>query len=110
MRTRDEVLDALVEIRDEVDTLAQAAELLGMTRSALDKVLERARKDGDPRAQWRGLGWRLGQTSRLTPEDAYAEVTHLTEGGIGWDEAVQRVGIKPRTRLMGDINRLRRTA
>lgn len=59
--SREEVLQAFVEIKDEVNTLAEAALRLGMSRPALDKALERARAAGDLRAEWKGLGWRKGQ-------------------------------------------------
>ena len=106
--SRDKVLDRLTEIRDEVDTLEQAAGIIGMQRPALDKVLERARKEGDPRAQWRGMGWRLGRRSTLTVEEAWTEIKHLVDGGERWDEAIRRVGVKPGTHLSGAINRLRK--
>jgi hypothetical protein len=46
IRTRDEVLEDYLLIRDEVFSVAQAAERMGMTEAALEKALERARKDG----------------------------------------------------------------
>lgn len=54
--TRDEVLDEWVTLRDEGHTVPQAARRIGMTTEALLRALERARKDGDPRARfdWRG--------------------------------------------------------
>lgn len=48
-RPSEESLEEYWMIRDSVDTVAQAAERMGMTFSALDMVLYRARKAGDPR-------------------------------------------------------------
>lgn len=45
-RTRAEVLEDYAMIRDSVSTIAEAAERMGMTFSALDAALYRARKDG----------------------------------------------------------------
>jgi len=59
---REAVLQAFAET--EAETLEDAAAEIGMSRAALDKVLERARRDGDPRAEWRGLGWRKGKSVR----------------------------------------------
>lgn len=54
--SRDEVLDEWVILRDEGNTVPQAARRLGMTTEAMRRALARARKDGDPRARfdWRG--------------------------------------------------------
>jgi hypothetical protein len=49
-RSREEVLEDYALIRDDVNSIAQAAERMGMTFSALDMALYRARKLGDPRA------------------------------------------------------------
>lgn len=45
-RTRQEILEDYTMIRDEVSSVRQAAERMGMTFSALDKALYRARLDG----------------------------------------------------------------
>lgn len=51
VRRRDEVLDEWAMLRDTGTTdLREAAERMGMTWTALDMALYRARKDGDPRA------------------------------------------------------------
>lgn len=49
-RTSEEVLEDYAMIRDHVGSVAQAAERMGMTFSALDMALYRARKRGDRRA------------------------------------------------------------
>lgn len=49
-RSREEVLEEYAMIRDEVDSVAQAAERMGMTYAALDRALYRARKAGIPGA------------------------------------------------------------
>lgn len=48
-RTADEVLEDYDMIRDQVASVAQAAERMGMTASALDRALYRAREAGDRR-------------------------------------------------------------
>lgn len=49
-RTRQEVLEDYMLIRDEVSSIEQAAARMGMTASALEKALERARKAGSTEA------------------------------------------------------------
>jgi len=46
MRSREEVLEDYLTIRDEVESLEDAAHRMGMTVSALDQALYRARRDG----------------------------------------------------------------
>lgn len=48
-RLADEVLDDWVLMRDDGESVESAARRMGMTRSALDKALYRARKRGDAR-------------------------------------------------------------
>ena len=50
-RRLDEVLEEYAMVRDDVGHLRQAAERMGMSYSALDKALYRARKKGLPGAQ-----------------------------------------------------------
>lgn len=50
LRHRDEVLEDWPRLRAEGYTKRQAAERLGMSFSALDRMLSRARSAGDPRA------------------------------------------------------------
>lgn len=45
-RPLQEVVDEYALIRDDVDSVRQAAERMGMTFAALDKALYRARKQG----------------------------------------------------------------
>lgn len=45
-RSRQEVLEDYMMIRDEVSSIAHAADRMGMTERALEKALERARKQG----------------------------------------------------------------
>lgn len=45
-RTRDEVLEDYVLIKDDVSDVRQAADRLGMSFAALDMALYRARKEG----------------------------------------------------------------
>jgi hypothetical protein len=49
---RDELLDDWALLRSEGYTAVQAAPRLGMTPAALLKALDRARRDGDPRARF----------------------------------------------------------
>lgn len=49
-RPRDEVLEDYLMIRDDVASIRQAADRMGMTFHALDRALYRARLDGDDRA------------------------------------------------------------
>lgn len=49
-RTREEVLEEYAMVRRDVTSVRQAAERMGMTFSALDMALYRARKLGDERA------------------------------------------------------------
>ena len=49
-RRAEEVLEEYALIREGVDSIRQAAERMGMTHSALDMALSRARKRGDRRA------------------------------------------------------------
>lgn len=46
LRTRDEVLEDYVIIKDDVSSVRQAADRMGMSFAALDMALYRARKDG----------------------------------------------------------------
>lgn len=46
IRTRDEVLEDYVIIKDDVSSVRQAADRMGMSFAALDMALYRARKDG----------------------------------------------------------------
>lgn len=48
-RSADEVLDDWALMRDDGESVESAAQRMGMTRSALDKALYRARKRGDAR-------------------------------------------------------------
>lgn len=50
LRSRDEVLEDYLMIRDDVANIRQAADRMGMTFAALDRALYRARLDGDDRA------------------------------------------------------------
>jgi hypothetical protein len=57
-RSREDMLEEWEMLRsDGVTDLAIAAERMGVTRAALDKCLERARRDGDPR----GVRYHQGQ-------------------------------------------------
>lgn len=49
-RSREEVLEDYAMIKDDCTSVRHAAERMGMTFSALDKALYRARLDGDVRA------------------------------------------------------------
>lgn len=49
MRDSEEVLEEWMLIKSRVRDLSEAAQIMGMTTSALDKVLYRARKTGDTR-------------------------------------------------------------
>jgi hypothetical protein len=49
-RTRDEVLDDWVILRNRGYTIREAAANMKMKHSALEQALVRARKDGDARA------------------------------------------------------------
>lgn len=49
-RSAEEVLEDYHMIRDDVSTVAEAADRMGMSWSALDKALYRARQRGDDRA------------------------------------------------------------
>lgn len=55
--SRDELLDEWALLRSEGISIPDAAPRLGMTIHALARALARARRDGDPRAQfdWRGV-------------------------------------------------------
>jgi hypothetical protein len=55
--TRDELLDEWEFLRSTGVGVVEAAPRLGMTVDALAQALERARKDGDPRARfaWDGI-------------------------------------------------------
>jgi hypothetical protein len=55
--TRDEVLDEWVRLRSAGVSVVEAAPRLGMSVAALARALERARKAGDPRAEftWHGV-------------------------------------------------------
>jgi hypothetical protein len=48
-RTAEEVLEDYAMIRDHVGSVAEAAERMGLTASALDRALYRARTAGDAR-------------------------------------------------------------
>lgn len=50
--SRDELLDDWVLLRDEGLTYTQAAARIGMPVAALKRALNRARADGDPRAEY----------------------------------------------------------
>lgn len=49
-RSREEVIEDYSMIKDDVTSIAQAAERMGMSFAALDKALYLARLDGDRRA------------------------------------------------------------
>ena len=49
--SRDDLLDEWDMLRTEGYAVRQAADRLGISLSAFRKALERARRDGDPRAQ-----------------------------------------------------------
>ena len=78
-------------------TRQEAADRLGVTRHALNSVIQNGRR------------LNLLEPS-ITAQEAYAEIMHLTEGGVGWQEAKKRVGIIPRSGLSGAVNDLRRSA
>jgi hypothetical protein len=54
--TRDELLDEWVHLRRSGVTVTEAAPRLGLTVAGLTRALERARKAGDPRAQFTSHG------------------------------------------------------
>lgn len=56
-RTRDELLDDWEILRRQGFSMAHAADRLGITRKGLERAIDRARRDGDPRAKRRPDAW-----------------------------------------------------
>jgi hypothetical protein len=62
--TRDELLDEWEFLRSTGVSVIDAAPRLGMTPAALVRALERARKDGDPRARFTWHGYEAYKRER----------------------------------------------
>lgn len=61
-RSRNDLLDDYVILRAEGHTGQQIAQRLGMTYPAFERALQRARRDGDPRAA-PDTPWRVREAS-----------------------------------------------
>ncbi len=104
---RDDMLDGFVNAKFSVNSLEDAAEVMGVTLSALEKALERARARGDHRGRYAPLRIKRPRDRRARRHEIGEAYAALTRPRGTYAESAEKIGCT-RQALATTLSRLRR--